>query len=211
MRMCLCVKGQRERASGLFSVHSSSWVDLPLLFHYFRDAALFLTMIFSFPGSELEAPWHSVNKSWAVFYPIHLPQEALSHFINKSFRNKKNPPPPPPPPLYLCLCPRVMCRGFGGGWQERSWFRTKAASQGCPRSGTLLVGQAHQQKGVSPAETLKFWQKWDRWKPAREYGNRGSQMETPSSSTCQTLSCHLKPRIRPTRGWKGWATVYKVY
>lgn len=47
-------------------------------------------------------------------------------------------------------------------------------------------------------------QNWERWKLAGEHGYQGSQMETPSSSTCQTQSCHLKSRHRPTLGWKGY-------
>lgn len=54
--------------------------------------------------------------------------------------------------LSLFFSHPVWCAGVLG-WLER----TKARSQGCPRCSTPLMGHAHQQKGVSPAEKLQFW------------------------------------------------------
>ena len=72
----------------------------------------------------------------SVSYPKHLSREVLSYFGSESFTNTNR-----------CF--------KGGGWQERISIQNKKyGSQG---SRTPLAGRARQTKGVSPAETLKFW------------------------------------------------------
>lgn len=88
----------------------------------------------------------------------------------------------------------VWCAGVYGEVTRKTLIQ-KAKSQGCPRRSTLLVGQPCQHKQVSPAEILKFWFCAKvRKKITGECGNQGSQIESPSSSTCQmeSLSNSLK-------------------
>lgn len=149
--MCFCVWKKRPVFIAFIILSQSASASSP--FHYFGDAALFLTVIFSLTTSplfsELKAAWCSVNKSCAGFRPLRLPAEALSIL--------STPPKPSPSPsiIPLCLVPLCDVQVCFVGATERN-LNQEAGSQGCPKRSTLLAAQDGQLKGVGSAETLKF-------------------------------------------------------